>query len=81
MAAKQKIWHNRQLKDQVSGWWRLGENVGWTNGSVEDLHRAFLASPEHRRNILDPRFTSIGVAETGKMFFNSVNEASWMVVS
>jgi uncharacterized protein YkwD len=64
MAAKEKIWHNRDLRYQTSGWWRLGENVGWAAGSVEYLHQAFLASPEHRRNILDPLFTSVGVAET-----------------
>jgi len=64
MAAKEKIWHNRNLRNDVFGWWRLGENVGWAAGSVDYLHQAFLASPEHRRNILDPLFTSIGVAET-----------------
>ncbi len=64
MAAKQKIWHNRNLRYETFGWWRLGENVGWAAGSVAYLHQAFLASPEHRRNILDPLFTSIGVAET-----------------
>ena len=64
MASKEKIWHNRQLRHQTIGWWRLGENVGWAAGTVEYLHAAFLASPEHRRNILDPLFTSIGVAET-----------------
>jgi uncharacterized protein YkwD len=64
MAAIQKISHNKKFRYQISGWWLLGENVGWTNASVEYLHRAFLASPEHRRNILDPRFTAIGVGET-----------------
>lgn len=64
MASKERIWHNRNLRHEVAGWWRLGENVGWAAGSVEYLHEAFLASPEHRRNILDPLFTSIGVAET-----------------
>lgn len=64
MAAKQKIWHNSNFRYEIAGWWRLGENVGWAAGTVEYLHQEFLASPEHRRNILDPRFTSIGVAET-----------------
>jgi len=64
MAAEERIWHNHALRNEVFGWWRLGENVGWAAGSVEYLHQAFLASPEHRRNILDPLFTSIGVAET-----------------
>src|ERR1043166_5172899 len=34
-----------------------------------------------RGGCLDHPSGSIGVAETRKMFFNSVNEASWMVVS
>jgi uncharacterized protein YkwD len=63
MAARRKISHNHNFRHEVHGWWLLGENVGWTNSSVDYLHRAFLASPEHRRNILDPRFTSIGVGE------------------
>ena len=63
MAAREKISHNPRFRYQVSGWWLLGENVGWTNSSVEYLHRSFMKSPEHRRNILDPRFTSIGVGE------------------
>jgi uncharacterized protein YkwD len=64
MAARRRISHNPRLPDEVDGWELLGENVGWTRGSVADLHRAFLASPKHRKNILDPRFTSIGVGET-----------------
>jgi len=64
MAARRKISHNRSFRYQIDGWWLLGENVGWTNSSVEFLHRSFLASPEHRRNILDPRFTTIGIGET-----------------
>lgn len=64
MAGVEKIWHNKRFRYQISGWWLLGENVGWTNSTVDYLHRAFMASPEHRRNILDPRFTSIGIGET-----------------
>jgi uncharacterized protein YkwD len=63
MAARKKIAHNPDFRYQVRGWWLLGENVGWTNSSVGYLHKAFLASPEHRKNILDPRFTTIGVGE------------------
>jgi len=64
MASVQTIWHNKLFRYQVSGWWLLGENVGWTNASVAYLHTAFMRSPEHRKNILDPRFTAIGVGET-----------------
>lgn len=41
--------------------WRvLGENLGW-DGAVETLEQAWMASAVHQANILDPRFTHIGV--------------------
>jgi uncharacterized protein YkwD len=64
MAAKEQLWHDRDTVNEISDWLSLGENVGWSRISVQDLHDAFMASPEHRRNILDPSFTSIGVGET-----------------
>ena len=39
----------------------LGENVAY-DGSVDAAHEALMASPPHRANILDRRFTVIGVA-------------------
>ena len=39
----------------------LGENVAF-DGSVDAAHHALMASPPHRANILDGRFTVIGVA-------------------
>jgi uncharacterized protein YkwD len=45
-----------------SGYEVWAENVGYTgNDDVDELHRAFMASPRHRRNVLDPRFTRVGV--------------------
>ena len=38
----------------------LGENVA-VAGSVEQAHRALMDSPRHRDNILDARFTAVGV--------------------
>lgn len=47
----------------------VGENLGWgqsTAGTPQSLVGAWLTSPTHRRNILDPRFRQIGVVvETG----------------
>ena len=40
-------------------WRKLGENVG-RGGSIEQVHTAYLNSPGHRANIVDPRFTSMG---------------------
>ncbi len=39
----------------------LGENVGW-NHTVQAQHAALLASPHHRANIEDRRFTRAGFA-------------------
>ncbi len=40
-------------------WRKLGENVG-RGGSIEQVHTAYLNSPGHRANIVDPSFTSMG---------------------
>jgi uncharacterized protein YkwD len=39
---------------------RSGENVGY-NTDFEDLHRAWMASPGHRENILNPNYTVVGI--------------------
>jgi hypothetical protein len=62
MAAADQISHNPDLADQVSAdWQKLGENVG-VGMTVEKLHDAFVKSPAHYRNLVDPDFTHIGVA-------------------
>jgi uncharacterized protein YkwD len=41
----------------------LGENIGWGEGTFATpraIVRAWMASPEHRRNILFPRFRDVG---------------------
>ena len=43
------------------GWVKVGENVG-RGRTVESLTAAFMRSPLHRANIMDPDFTHIGVA-------------------
>jgi uncharacterized protein YkwD len=40
---------------------KLGENVG-LDRSLEGAHRAFMASPHHRANILDPDFGRVGIS-------------------
>lgn len=52
--------HDANIAGTVSGWTKLGENVG-TGASVDLIHGALMASPQHRANILDPAFTHIGV--------------------
>lgn len=41
-------------------WLKVGENVG-RGGSVESVWDAFLASPSHRANLLDPDYDLVGV--------------------
>ncbi|QGG95896.1 CAP domain-containing protein [Actinomarinicola tropica] len=61
MAAAGGISHNPALGSSVSAPWQLlGENVG-RGPSVEVVFNALMASPSHHRNIVDPRFTHIGV--------------------
>ena len=62
MASKNRLYHNPYLAQWLRTWsWRiLGENVG-VGGSILSLHRAFVASPGHRANILDRRFRNVGV--------------------
>lgn len=47
-----------------SGSWALGENIGWGTGALGQpaaLVRAWMRSPSHRSNILNPRFREIGI--------------------
>lgn len=60
MADEGRIYHNPHLGQEVSGWKTLGENVG-RGGEVEPIHTAFMDSASHRANILETRFTQIGV--------------------
>lgn len=44
-------------------WWKLGENLGHGPAeSVEELLEAFVESPTHYANIVDPDFTYVGIA-------------------
>jgi uncharacterized protein YkwD len=47
-----------------AGTWLLGENIGAGTsdlGSPRSLVNAWMNSPEHRRNMLNPRFREIGI--------------------
>lgn len=60
MAASQSLYHNPSLTTEVQNWLSIGENVG-VGPTVSAINSAFLNSPEHRANILDPHFTQVGV--------------------
>ena len=60
MAAEGRLYHNPNLANEVEGWEAVGENVG-RGPSVDEIHRAFMASPSHRAGILSTTFTQVGV--------------------
>lgn len=61
MAAAGDISHNRNFQNEVSAdWVKLGENVGM-GPEIEKLHRAFVASPTHYKNLVDGDYTRVGV--------------------
>ncbi len=61
MAANGSISHNPDYANEVSAnWTKLGENVG-VGYSEQDLMSAFLNSPTHYKNIVDPGYNYIGV--------------------
>ena len=70
MARSRKLAHTTNLGSRVSGWKRLGENVG-RGPELRDIETAFMNSPSHRENILDPGFTQFGVGVTfdGREFY------------
>ncbi len=55
-----RLFHNANLGSVTTGWTKLGENVGY-GGTVSGLHAAFMNSPSHRANVLDPVYTNVGV--------------------
>jgi hypothetical protein len=70
MAAAGKIWHSTLSDGITADWQKLGENVGM-GGSVDGLHAAFVASPHHYENLVDPDFgyVGIGIAMNGDTLY------------
>jgi hypothetical protein len=61
MAKADQISHNPNLANAVQAdWQKLGENVG-VGMTVDKLHQAFIDSPAHYKNLVDPVWTHIGV--------------------
>ena len=62
MARRGVLFHNPNLAgDMVGDWQWVGENVGY-GPDVKTVHAAFMHSPPHRDNIVDPDFTRLGTA-------------------
>jgi hypothetical protein len=61
LADWQRLQHASDLSIGVTQpWKKLGENVG-RGGSTASIYPAFVASPTHYANIVDPTFTRIGI--------------------
>jgi len=64
MMVEGTIFHNENLQQDVESvfpaWQKIGENVG-VGPSIPVLHRAFMDSPGHRANIVDPDWGWLGV--------------------
>jgi hypothetical protein len=60
MAAERTLEHNGAMGSEVCCWTALGENVG-VGSSAAQVHRAFMASAEHRDNILSAAYTQVGI--------------------
>ena len=63
LASGQQLHHSALTDGAPTGWRRLAENVG-TGPSTAVVNQAFLDSPTHRANIVDPGFTHLGVGVT-----------------
>lgn len=65
------IFHSKALDAGISAdWEKLGENVG-VGGTVDVLFDAFVNSPKHYENLVDPSYRFIGVGvvwDGGRMF-------------
>src|SRR5205807_5494389 len=75
MASAGQISHNMSLPNEVSGpWTKLGENVG-VGSTVDSIQQAFIASPHHYENLVDPVFNyvGIGVVDSGGRIWVTVD--------
>jgi EAL domain-containing protein (putative c-di-GMP-specific phosphodiesterase class I) len=61
MARNNDLAHNSQLTREITDWQEIGENVG-VGGDERSVADAFMGSPDHRDNILNPRYSEIGIA-------------------
>jgi hypothetical protein len=61
MAAAHDLHHTADLKVGAgTTWTKLGENVGYGN-TIELTWNAFVASPKHYENLVDPLYSHIGI--------------------
>ena len=60
LAAMGTLSHSNLPAGAPAGWQELGENVGYAR-TVTEVHTGFLDSPEHRQNMLNPKWRVMGI--------------------
>ncbi len=60
LASSNTLQHSNLAHGMDGQWKRLAENVGY-GSSIGAVHQQFMTSSGHRANILDSRFTHVGV--------------------
>lgn len=80
MVRDSELYHtaSNDLRNRVTSWVVLGENVG-VGASVASLHAAFMNSPAHRDNVVDPTYQHVGVGvrrANGRMWVTIIFEAA-----
>jgi uncharacterized protein YkwD len=63
MATKDELFHSTNLSSELRtvNWTTWGENVG-AGVDPYGLYKAYMASPDHRANILNKKFDHVGIA-------------------
>jgi hypothetical protein len=61
MQSSNTLSHRSNFASAFAGYPASGENVGTVTTTAGDVHRMFMGSDEHRRNILQPGFDGLGV--------------------
>jgi uncharacterized protein YkwD len=77
MASKDKLVHtSNPAAAYLKGmsWHCWGENIAVSGGTIADVEKAFMASPEHRANILNSCFKHVAIGAT------RVDGALWVTV-
>ena len=77
MAGSDKLVHTSDpAKAYLQGmsWHCWGENIAVSGGTVADVENAFMASPEHRANILNSCFKHVAIGAT------RIDGALWVTV-
>ena len=59
IAASHTLTHSNLPDGAPPGWRKLGENIGY-GPSIDAVQGAYMNSPPHRANILDPAFNHVG---------------------